>query len=256
MSKKVVILAGGLGSRLKPFTEVIPKPLLPVGEKSVLEIQIDRFKRYGFKDITLATNYKADYVENFFGDGKRYGVNLKVSRETKPLGTVGPLKLLEHELNSPFIVMNGDILSLIDFQKFYDFALDKKTLLTVAIKKILMPYAFGNIFFEKDYVVGIQEKPEFITYALAGIYIMSPEIFNWIPSDEYYGMDSLIKSMLANNVPIAKYELEEYWLDIGRMDDFQKAQDLYDRHFKEEGQVDVSLALEGTNHDVQDSRNQ
>lgn len=232
MSKKVVILAGGLGSRLKPFTEVIPKPLLPIGEKSVLEIQIERFKHYGFDEVILATNYKADYIENFFGDGSRYGINLKVSKESKPLGTVGPIKLLEDELQEPFIVMNGDILTLIDFGKFYDFATEKSNNLTVAIKKILMPYAFGNIFFEGDYVTEIQEKPEFVTYALAGIYVMSPEVFKIIPEDEYYGMDSLIKNMLSRHEPIAKYEMEEYWLDIGRMDDFQQAQDLYDQHFK------------------------
>jgi NDP-sugar pyrophosphorylase family protein len=232
MSKKVVILAGGLGSRLKPFTEVIPKPLLPIGEKSVLEIQIERLKHHGFKDIILATNYKADYIENFFGDGSRYGVQLKVSKETKPLGTVGPLKLLENEFDEPFIVMNGDILSLIDFGKLYSFAQAKETMLTVAIKKILMPYAFGNIFFEKDYVTGIQEKPEFVTYALAGIYVMCPEILRMIPRDEYFGMDVLIKNMLAENRPIAKYEMDEYWLDIGRMDDFEKAQDLYEQHFR------------------------
>ena len=232
MSRKVVVLAGGLGSRLRPFTEVIPKPLLPIGEKSVLEIQVERFKHYGFDEVILATNYKAEYIENFFGDGSRYGIKLKVSKETKPLGTVGPLKLIEKELTEPFMVMNGDILTLIDFQKFFDFAVEKKSLLTVAIKKVLMPYAFGNIFFKGDLVTEIQEKPEFVTYALAGIYVMSPEILKLIPADEYYGMDSLLKRMLAEGLPVSKYEIEEYWLDIGRVDDFQKAQDLYERHFK------------------------
>jgi NDP-sugar pyrophosphorylase family protein len=229
MSRKVVILAGGLGSRLKPFTDVIPKPLLPVGEKSVLEIQIERFRKYGFKDITLATNYRAEYIANFFGDGSRYGVNLQVSKEEKPLGTAGPIKLVENKLSEPFIVMNGDILSQIDFEKFYEFALQKGTMLTVAIKKILMPYAFGNIFFKDDFVTEIQEKPEFLTYALAGMYVMTPDLLKLIPQNEYFGMDSLMKVMLQKGMPIAKYEVEEYWLDIGRVDDYQKAQDLYER---------------------------
>lgn len=233
MCKKAVILAGGLGSRLKPFTDIIPKPLLPIGEKSVLEIQIEKFKGYGFTDITLATNYRAEYISNFFGDGSRYGVSLKMSKEVKPLGTVGPLKLLEEELTEPFLVINGDILTQLDFGKFYEFALTKGTLLTVAVKKIIMPYAFGNIFFEDDYVTQIQEKPEFVTYALAGIYIMRPEILNFIPRDQYFGMDSLIKDMLSAAVPVAKYEVNEYWLDIGRMDDYQKAQDLYERELAE-----------------------
>ncbi len=232
MSKKAVILAGGLGTRLKPFTEVIPKPLLPIGEKAVLEIQIEHLKQYGFDEIFLATNYKAEYIENFFGDGSRYGVSLKISKEEKPLGTVGPLKLIEKYLDSPFIIMNGDILSNIDFSRFYDFALLKESILSVSIKKIITPYAFGNIFFDGDYVTDIQEKPDMITYALAGIYVMKPEIFSLIPDNEYLGMDTLIKTMLAKHMPISKYDLEEYWLDIGRIDDYEKAQDLYHKHIK------------------------
>jgi NDP-sugar pyrophosphorylase family protein len=230
---KAIILAGGLGSRLKPFTEVIPKPLLPIGEKAVLEIQIERFKKHGFDEIYLATNYKSEYIENFFGDGSRYGVKLALSKEDKPLGTAGPLTLLKDKLTEPFIVMNGDILSLIDFTKLYQYGLQKKTALTITMKKIITPYAFGNIFFKDDLVTGIEEKPDIITYALAGIYMMTPEIFNYIPSDTFYGMDLLIKDMLAKNKPITKYEIEEYWLDIGRIEDYTKAQDIYQKHFKE-----------------------
>jgi NDP-mannose synthase len=228
---KAVILAGGLGTRLKPFTEVIPKPLLPIGEKAVLEIQIEHLKKHGFDEIYLATNYKSDYIQNFFGDGTRYGVKLIISREKIPLGTVGPLKLLQSKLTEPFVVMNGDVLSNINFTNFYQFALQKKTSLTVCIKKIIMPYAFGNIFFNEDYVIGIEEKPDIITYALAGIYIMEPDIFDLIPDNEYYGMDSLIKKMLADHLPITKYELKEYWLDIGRIDDFETAQKDFGENF-------------------------
>ena len=180
---KAVILAGGLGTRLKPFTEVIPKPLLPIGEKAVLEIQIEHLKKHGFEEIFLATNYKSDYIENFFGDGSRYGVNLIISREDKPLGTVGPLSLLKSKLKEPFVVMNGDILSNIDFARFYNFAYEKESLLSISVKKIVMPYDFGNIFFENDFVIGIEEKPDLITYALAGIYIMKPGIFSLIPDN-------------------------------------------------------------------------
>lgn len=228
---KAVILAGGLGTRLKPFTEVIPKPLLPIGEKAVLEIQIEHLKQHGFDKIYLATNYKSNYIENFFGDGSRYGVDLKISQEEKPLGTVGPLTLLKSELTEPFVVMNGDILSNINFTKFYEFASTKESLLSISIKKIIMPYAFGNIFFNEDLVTGIEEKPDIITYALAGIYVMKPDILNLIPDNEYYGMDSLIKKMLSESQPISKYELNEYWLDIGRIDDFEAAQKDFNDNF-------------------------
>lgn len=230
---KAVILAGGLGTRLKPFTEVIPKPLLPIGEKAVLEIQIEHLKKHGFEEIFLATNYKSDYIENFFGDGSRYGVKLIVSREEKPLGTVGPLSLLKSELTEPFVVMNGDVLSNINFTNFYKFAGEKNTLLSISVKKIIMPYDFGNIYFEDDYVVEIEEKPDIITYALAGIYIMKPGIFSLIPDNTYFGMDILIKNMLSDKLPIAKYELSEYWLDIGRIDDYEIAQkDFNDNFYK------------------------
>ncbi len=233
MSRKAVILSGGLGTRLRPFTEVIPKPLLPIGEKAVLEIQIDRFKKFNFEEVYLATNYKSDYIANFFGDGSRYGVKLCISREDKPLGTAGPIKLLEGSLgNDPFIVMNGDILSLVDFEKLYTFSQSNDSLLTVCVKKIVTPYAFGNIHFKDDLVVGIEEKPDIITYALAGIYVMKPQILELIPKDEYYGMDKLMKKMLELELPIHKYELNEYWLDIGRVEDYEKAQDVYKEMYK------------------------
>ncbi|OGU64877.1 MAG: mannose-1-phosphate guanyltransferase [Ignavibacteria bacterium RBG_16_36_9] len=228
---KAVILAGGLGTRLKPFTEVIPKPLLPIGEKAVLEIQIEHLKQHGFDEIYLATNYKSDYIENFFGDGSRYGVKLIISREETRLGTAGPLTLLKSELTEAFVVMNGDVLSNINFTDFYNFAIRQSTLLSISIKKIIMPYLFGNIFFKDDFVTGIEEKPDIITFALAGIYIMKPDIFKFIPENKYYGMDSLIKQMLSEQSPISKYELNEYWLDIGRIDDFESAQKDFKENF-------------------------
>lgn len=228
---KAVILAGGLGTRLKPFTEVIPKPLLPIGEKSVMEIQIERLKQFGFDEIFLATNYKSQYIENYFGDGSRYGIRLKVSKEDKPLGTAGPLLLLKDILTEPFVVMNGDILSLIDFGELYSFAKSQDSLLTISIKKEITPFAFGNIFFEGDRVTGIEEKPDIIMYILAGIYVMKPEIFEFFPKDEYFGMDILIKKMLEQNSPISKYDLKEYWLDIGRLNDYEKAQEDYETVF-------------------------
>lgn len=228
---KAVILAGGLGTRLKPFTEIIPKPLLPIGEKSVLEIQIERLKSYGFDEVFLATNYMSHYIEGFFGDGSRYGIKLKVSKEEKPLGTAGPLLLLKDQLKEPFIVMNGDILSLIDFSGLYDFANNQDSLLTISIKKEITPFAFGNIFFEGDIVTDIQEKPDIVMYILAGIYVMKPEIFKLFPENEYFGMDHLIKKMLKEGYTVSKYDLKEYWLDIGRLNDYEKAQEVYETLF-------------------------
>ena len=224
---KAVILAGGLGTRLRPFTEIIPKPLLPIGEKSVLEIQIEHLKRYGFSEIFLATNYKSEYIENFFGDGSRYGVALKVSKEEKPLGTVGPLTLLKDKLTEPFLVMNGDILTQLDFAKFYEFGNLQNSFLTIGIKEFFTPFRFGNIEYEGDYVIKMDEKPTIKMNILAGIYLMRPEIFNLIPDNTYYGMDQLINKMLLKKLVITKYDIHDYWLDIGQVEDYEEAQTVF-----------------------------
>jgi len=230
---KAVILSGGLGTRLKPFTEVIPKPLLPIGEKAVLEIQIEHLKNNGFDHIFLATNYKSEYIENFFGNGSKYGVKLSISKEEKPLGTAGPVKLLQNQLNDePFLVMNGDILTLLPYRKLYEFACSKETLLTIATKDIYTPFQFGNIHTEGDFVIGIEEKPNIKTTILAGIYIFKPEILNLIPDNTMYGMDKLIIDMLERSLPISHYPIQEYWLDIGQVGDYEKAQEIYKEHFQ------------------------
>ena len=230
---QAVILSGGLGTRLRPFTEVIPKPLLPIGEKAVLEIQIEHLKANGFEHIFLATNYKSDYIENFFGNGDKYGVKLTISKEDKPLETAGPLKLLQNQLNDkPFLVMNGDILTLLHYRNLYDFACSKDTLLTITTKDIYTPFQFGNIHTEGDFVTGIEEKPNIKTTILAGIYIFKPEILDLITDNTMYNMDKLIMDMLAKDLPISHYPILEYWLDIGQVDDYEKAQNIYKEHFQ------------------------
>lgn len=230
---KAVILAGGLGTRLKPFTEIIPKPLLPIGEKAVLEIQIEHLRKFGFNDIYIATNYKSDYIESFLGNGEKYNVKLTISREEKPLGTVGPISILRDKLDEPFLVMNGDILTLADLGQFYNFSTNLNAVLTVGIKEYITPFQFGNIFYEGDYVSKIEEKPKIITKILAGIYVYQPDIFGLIPYNESYDMDTLINTLLRQSHPIAKYEIKEYWLDIGQIDDYNKAQELYTKYFKD-----------------------
>ena len=228
MLKKAVIMAGGLGTRLKPFTDAIPKPLLPIGEKAILEVQIEKLAQCGFDEVILATNYKSNYIENFIGDGSRYDIKVTISKEAKRLGTAGPLKLLEQQLSeAPFLVMNGDILTLLDMKKMYDTACKKDSLFVAGVKEIIMPYDFGNISFDGEFITKIEEKPNIVTYALAGVYILKPEIFRYIPEDIYYGIDTLLQFMLEHKLPIAKYDIEEYWIDIGRMDDYEKAQEDY-----------------------------
>lgn len=228
---KAVILAGGIGSRLRPFTEIIPKPLLPVGEKSVLEIQISNLKKHGFDTIYFATNYKSEYIENFFGDGSKYGVDLQISKEDEPLGTAGPLSLLENKLKEPFLVINGDVLTNMDCKKMYDFANTRDSILTVGTKTITRPFEFGKIYQDGEFITGIEEKPNIKYEILAGIYVMRPGVLEYIPKNKYFGIDELIKVLLKQQLPILKYEVSEFWLDIGQIEDYEKAQTEYNKHF-------------------------
>jgi NDP-sugar pyrophosphorylase family protein len=229
---KAVILAGGLGTRLRPFTEVIPKPLLPLGEKSLMEIQIVSLRNHGFDEIYIATNYMAELVEAFLGDGSKFGVRLQFSRETKPLGTCGPLTLLKSELTEPFILMNCDILTKLDFRAFWHWAVKRDSLLTVATKLITTPFRFGNVKVDsEDNIVGIQEKPDFILEVLAGIYCMKPGIFELIPENQYFGIDKLLQDMISTRKPASRYLIHDYWLDIGQVDDYSEARNAYAEHF-------------------------
>ena len=230
---KAIILAGGLGNRLKPFTQIIPKPLLPVGESSVLEIQILSLKKHGITDIIIATNHMAEYVEAFLGNGAKYGVRLQFSKEKQPLGTCGPVSLVREQLTEPFLLMNGDVLTTLDFSKAVSFTNSIDAELVVMTKDIAVPFQFGKIVSDGDYIVGVEEKPNLKLEVLAGVYIFKPSVLNFIPHDTYYGMDTLIKEMIARGSRIAKYPIHEYWLDIGRANDYQVAQDAYHEHFSE-----------------------
>jgi NDP-sugar pyrophosphorylase family protein len=231
---KAVILAGGLGTRLRPFTEVIPKPLLPVGDKSIMEIQIRMLERHGFDEIYVAVNHMADLIEAFFGNGAKLGVRLKFSREEKPLGTAGPLSLLKDELKQPFIVVNGDILTKLDFSAFYRFALAQDSILTIATKIIKTPFRFGSIHIDQNgFVADIEEKPEFQSEILAGIHVMKPAIFQYIGHDQPLGMDQLIEKMLGNDQRISRYLIQEFWMDIGQLEDYTEARDVYSQEFQE-----------------------
>lgn len=229
---QAVILAGGLGSRLRPFTEVIPKPLLPLGEKSILEVQIQTLRDDGFDEIFIATNYMAEYIEAFLGDGSKYGVRLHYSKEETPLGTCGPLSLLKEDLTEPFVVMNGDILTRLDFSAFYAAATQDGATLTVATKIITTPFRFGNVTVDAhNRITHVEEKPEFTLEILAGVYCMRPEVFSLIPENEFYGIDTLIKDMLENDEAIARYLVDEYWVDIGQVEDYSKAREEYEQYF-------------------------
>ena len=230
---QAVILAGGLGSRLKPFTQVIPKPLLPLGESSILEVQLQFLQKAGAVEAFLATNYMSDFIAAFVGDGSKFGFPVRISKEDQPLGTCGPLALLKEQLVGPFVVMNGDILTKLDVRKFYEWSVGQGAVLTVATKVITTPFRFGNVTVgDNNDIIRVEEKPEFTLEVVAGIYCMKPEVLELIPADKPYGMDNLIKDMLARGQRIARYLIHEYWLDIGQVDDYSTARAEFEQHFE------------------------
>jgi NDP-mannose synthase len=220
---KAVILAGGLGLRLRPLTNLIPKPLLPIGESTILEVQLLCLKKFGVSEVYIAANYMADYLEAIIQDGGKYGLKIHVSREEQPLGTCGPLSLLRDELSAPFFMMNGDILTNIDFGKLGAFSHRTKADLTVVTKEINIPFRFGRVLSKGDYISEIEEKPTYKQEVLAGIYALTPGVFDFIPEATAYGVDELIKDMMTRNRPVAKYLTHDYWIDVGQLDDYEIA---------------------------------
>lgn len=220
---KAVIMAGGLGQRLKPFTKIIPKSLLPVGNKSILEIQILNLKAHGASEIFLALGYKHDLFEAYFGDGSKWGICIHYSTEEKPLGTAGPLTLLRPLLDEPFLVMNGDILTNLNFADFAKAHHSSGAAVTVATKVITLPLRYGVIKHENGSIFDIEEKPSLSAEINAGIYCMNPEVVALMPCNTQVSMDALLREMIFNGYRISRFPMEAYWLDIGQMGDYEKA---------------------------------
>jgi len=222
---KIVIMAGGLGTRLRPLTFSIPKPLLPVGEKPILEIILSKLKQQGFSDIILSVGYKSELIKTYFQDGSKFGVKIEYFDEEKRLGTAGSLRLIKDKfhINEPFVVMNGDIITKLDFKKMIDYHLDKKSDLTVGIKNHKSQTPFGVIQLEEDVIKDIKEKPVLEFNISAGIYIISPELVDSIPYNEPFDMPMLIKSGIGQNKNVLGYNIKEYWLGLEKLKSFDQA---------------------------------
>ncbi len=228
---KAVILAGGLGRRLRPLTRKVPKPLLPIGDSTAIEIGIRGLEEHGVDEIYIATRYRAEQVESSLGDGSRYGVELRYSIEEEPLGTCGPLSLVKDELTQPFILMNGDVVTRLDYEKVIEFAAETDAELTVVTKEDVLTSRYGVVRAEGDYVTGIEEKPTLSTEVLTGIYVVSPSVFDLIPEGESYGIDELIHDLVAADRRVARYVTDAYWRDVGEIDSYKEANQEYAEHF-------------------------
>jgi NDP-mannose synthase len=223
MSKRAVILAGGRGTRLHPYTVVLPKPLMPIGEYPILEVIIRQLVTAGFDHITLAVNHQAEIIKAFFQDGARWGILIDYSLEDKPLGTMGPLKLINN-LPDNFLVTNGDVLTDLDFGSFYDTHLIKKNIFTISSKQRQHNIDYGVLDTNENGVLtGFREKPSVEYQVSMGVYMVNTEALTFIPTNCSYGFDQLMLDLLAAGKPAGVQAFDGYWLDIGRPDDYIKA---------------------------------
>lgn len=220
---RVVILAGGLGTRLRPLTYSIPKPLIPIGRRPILELQIMQLQKQGFSDIILATGYMQELIEAYFKDGRAWGVNIIYSKEEERLGTASPLRLLKEMLDETFLVLNADVLVKMDFCALLQFHKEKNAALTIATTQhsIMVPY--GVIETEQEYVVQVKEKPVLHFPIAAGIYVLEPYIIELIPSSQYYDMPDLIKSAISKKFKVFHYPIKGKWIDMGAFKDLEEA---------------------------------
>lgn len=219
---QAVIIAGGCGTRLRPFTFSIPKPLLPVGEKPILEHTVRRLAALGITDITLTLGYGAELIEAYFGDGRKFGADIRYTREKKPLGTAGPLRLVPG-LRGPALVMNGDILTRLDFNKLRRFHSGNGADMTIAVRKYSDRLPFGTVSIDGDAVTGITEKPATDYLISTGIYMLGHAALAAIPKGRPFTMPDLIKALLARGRRVLKYEFKDYWLGIEQVSQLEEA---------------------------------
>ena len=222
---QAVVLAGGMGTRLKPYTTEIPKPLVPLGGKPVIEILLAGLKKHGANDVVICVNHLAHLISSVLEDGKRFGLNIRYSLEKEPLSTVAPLKLIE-DLEDNFLVANGDILTDLDFSKLYQHHLESEAGLTVATHQRRHKVDYGVIHTGDDNrVVEFEEKPMAEFMVSMGIYVFSKRILDLVPDGRLFGFDDLMYLLLEKNEPVGTYPFDGYWMDIGRPDDYEQAKE-------------------------------
>jgi len=227
----VILMAGGLGTRLHPLTQSQPKPLLEVGSKPILETIIENFADHGFHDIYLCINYKGEMIKEYFRDGSRWNVDIKYIEEHKRMGTAGALSLLPKKPDTPFFVMNSDLLTRVDFVRLLRFHQKQSGSATLCTREYTHQIPYGVIDLEGHKVIDMVEKPTRRFSVNAGIYVLEPHTLNNIPADCFYDMPSLINTLLENKEPVSSFPIHEYWIDIGRMQEFRQAGEDYGEQF-------------------------
>ncbi|MBP0726729.1 nucleotidyltransferase family protein [Bacillus sp. RG28] len=234
----VVIMAGGLGSRLMPLTNDIPKPMLKVGDKPILETIIERFKSQGFYNFYLSVNYKKDVIKNYFKDGDEFDIIINYIEEEFPLGTGGALSKLPQSITDPIIVMNGDILTNMNFNQLIQFHQENQSSATMCVRDYEFQVPYGVIKTLNQRLIGIEEKPIHRNFVNAGIYCISPDMLQIIPCNTFYNMTDLFQDTINLSKETTVFPIREFWLDIGQMQDYEKGNQIYKEIFQQDQQVE------------------
>jgi NDP-sugar pyrophosphorylase family protein len=226
---KAVIMAGGKGTRLSPYTTVLPKPLMPLGERPILEILISQLRHFGIKEIVITVGYLAELIEAYFGDGSKFGVQIVYSREDKPLGTAGPLGLVEG-LTEPFLVMNGDLLTNLDYRKLLHTHLEDGAACTIGMCLRDVEISLGVLEVDdSNRLLGYCEKPTYQYRVSMGVYVLAPSVLQIIEKERYLDFPDLVQLLLRRDEKVVGFPFDGYWLDIGRHDDYAVATDDFQR---------------------------
>jgi len=219
---RAVVMAGGYGNRLRPLTEDVPKPMLPVGNRPLLELIVEQLKQAGIRRVNVATHYKGDVIADHFKNGEAFGVDIRYVKEDQPLGTAGALSLIEEE-EEPLLVMNGDILTRVDFRALLSFHREHAADLTVCVRQYEFRVPYGVIDTDGVMVKGISEKPMVRQFINAGIYLLSPQVRRLIPNGRAYDIPDLIERLVSEKRTVVCFPIREYWLDIGKVDQYNQA---------------------------------
>ena len=222
---KAVVLAGGQGTRLRPLTFSIPKPLLPINEKPILEIILKNFKKFGITEVIISVGYQSELIKAFCGDGKKFGLSVRYVDEEKPLGTAGPLSLMRDYFSEgeKFVLMNGDIFTQLNFSKMIDYHNKGGYCMTIGYRVYEHKLPFGVLELEDTKLCGIVEKPSMVFNVSAGIYVLEASIIDVIPDNKFFTMPDLANKLLKKKCHIGAYNIKEYWLGIENIDHFNEA---------------------------------
>jgi dTDP-glucose pyrophosphorylase len=220
---RAIVMAGGLGTRLRPLTDTLPKPMLPIGSRPLLELIVEGLKESGIRRLNVATHYKGEIISEHFKDGQDFGVEITYVKEDQPLGTVGALSLLE-DSEDPLLVINGDILTRVDFREMLNFHREHKADLTIAVRQYEFDVPYGVVESDGVFVKGISEKPTVRQFINAGIYLLNPSVRRLVPNQQQYDMPDLIHRILSEGRQVVCFPVREYWLDIGIEDHYLQAQ--------------------------------